>query len=124
LTKALDYLRGLEPHVVVAAGNRVAVVVHGSPYSDMDYILRHSHPPAVLRSLLRATRADVLVCGHTHEPMWYRCELGIVVNPGSTLSMPVARSSRTFALIDGEAMSVSFHEVESGRAIEIEPWAD
>ena len=32
--------------------------------------------------------------------MWYRCDLGLVVNPGSVVSMPVVKSSRTFALVE------------------------
>jgi putative phosphoesterase len=122
--QTLEYLRTLDPHVVLEAGERIVVVVHGSPYSDMEYIQRQTHPPEVLRRLLRATRSDILVSGHTHEPMWYASEGKLVINPGSTVSMPVVRSSRTFAVVDTEELSVSFHDVESGQVVDLKPWMD
>jgi putative phosphoesterase len=66
--------------------------------------------------------ADVLVVGHTHEPMRYRCDRGLVVNPGSTVSMPVVTTSRTFALVDLAALSATFHDVESGEPVDVPPW--
>lgn len=118
----LETLRTLEAYVLVADAGRVGVVVHGSPRSDMEFVTRGTHPPAVLRGYLDTVGADLLVVGHTHEPMWYRCDRGLVVNPGSLISAPGVQSSRTFALVDLGALSVSFHDVESGRAIEVEPW--
>jgi predicted phosphodiesterase len=73
---------------------------------------------------LAALNADLLVVGHTHEPMWFRCEWGLVVNPGSVVSMPVVKTSRTFALVDTTSLSVTFHDVESGEVIPLEPWPD
>jgi putative phosphoesterase len=121
-TATVSYLRSLEPHVVVSAGDRIVTVVHGSPYSDMEYIERRSHPPEVLDRYLRDTGTDILVSGHTHEPMWYRGQGGLVINPGSTVSMPVVRSSRTFALVETQSMTVSFHDVETGQSLALEPW--
>jgi putative phosphoesterase len=120
--EALAYLGRLPFDLVVADGPRVVVVVHGSPRSDMEFVTRRTHPPAVLRGDLRELNADVLVTGHTHEPMWYRCDRGLVVNPGSLVSSPAVQSSRTFALLDLEALGVAFHDVETGREVEVGPW--
>ena len=100
------------------------MVVHGSPRGDMEFVTRATHPPAVLRGYLTTLNVNLLVVGHTHEPMWYRCERGLVVNPGSVVSMPVVKTSRTFALVDLAGLTVSFHDVESGAVIAVEPWAD
>ncbi len=60
--------------------------------------------------------------GHTHQPMWYRSpEGGLVVNPGSVVSMP-AVTSGTFAVVDLANMDVTFHQVESGEPIPLAPW--
>jgi putative phosphoesterase len=120
--EALQYLRELEPHAVIAAAEKVAVIVHGSPYSDMDYVIHRTHPPHVLRRYLEVVKADFLIVGHTHEPMWFRCKLGLVINPGSTITAPVVRSSRSFALLATDAMDVRFYEVDSGRRLELRPW--
>ena len=64
-----------------------------------------------------------LVVGHTHQPMWYRSpEGGLVVNPGSVVSMPVVDLSRTFAVADLANLNVTFHAVESGEPIPPAPW--
>ena len=105
-------------------GPRVGVITHGAPGDDMTYITRKTHPPALLRGLLRDMTAQLLVVGHTHKPMWYRCDDGLVINPGSVVSAPVVSSSRSFALLDWDAQAVTFHDVESGEPIAIKPWEE
>jgi putative phosphoesterase len=122
--ETLDFLRGLPIDLVLADDSRVAVIVHGSPRSDMEFVIPRTHPPAVLRRELAHLGADLLVVGHTHVPMWYRCDRGLVVNPGSVIGVPVVKSSRTFALVDLAGLNVTFHDVETGRPIPLAPWAD
>jgi putative phosphoesterase len=118
----LESLATLPADRLIESGGRVVVVAHGSPRSDMEYVVKSTHGPAVLDTLLGELDADVLVVGHTHAPMWYRGPKGLVVNPGSVISMPVVRTSRTFAMLDVEALTVSFHDVESGRVLQVPHW--
>jgi putative phosphoesterase len=118
----LEFLRGLPEHVELPFGRRVGVVVHGAPGDDMEFITRKAHPPKALRKLLSRLGADLLIHGHTHAPMWHRCDLGLVVNPGSVISAPVVKTSRTFALVETDTLDVTFHDVESGALVEVEPW--
>jgi len=118
----LEFLGTLPFDLIVADGPSVCVVVHGSPRSDMEFVTRASHPPKVLSAYLQNLGCDLLVIGHTHQSMWFRCAEGIVVNPGSIVSMPVVDSSRTFALVDLDVAQVSFHDVESGQQVEVAMW--
>jgi putative phosphoesterase len=118
----LDYLRTLPSDLLVAQDRTIGVVVHGSPRSDMEFVTPRTHPRRVLRGYLLDLQCNFLVVGHTHRPMWFRCPDGIVVNPGSAVSMPVVDSSRTFALVDLDTLEVTFHDVESGAAVDVEPW--
>jgi putative phosphoesterase len=121
--ETLEYLRTLSADFLIEAGSRVGLVVHGSPSSDMEFVNRRTHPPAVLRGYLLALGSDLLVVGHTHQPMWYRSpEGGLVINPGSVVSMPIIDSSKTFAVADLANMVVTFHQVESGEPIPLAPW--
>jgi putative phosphoesterase len=116
-------LRSLSSHLVLEAGSRVVVVAHGSPRSDMEFMNRQTHPPEVLRKYLRDLTCDILVVGHTHQPMWYRAPDGrLVVNPGSIISLPVIDSSSSFAIVDLEDLAVSFHQVQTGDPIPLDPW--
>lgn len=121
---ARAFLGELEPDLVLVADSRFAVIVHGSPYSDMDYVTPTSYPPSALREMLNFLRADLLVVGHTHIPMWYRCAEGLVVNPGSLITEPVVRSSRSFAVVELETLTASFFDVQSGRPIEVPAWPE
>ncbi len=104
---------------------RSIALVHASPNDDMEFVTKDKFPPSSLRSLLAMVAADVLIVGHTHEPMWFRCEQGLVLNPGSLIGIrPMRTTSRTFAMLDLADLSVTFHDVESGRPVPIEPWPD
>jgi putative phosphoesterase len=120
--ETLEYLTGLTFDLVLSAHPVAAVVVHGSPHSDMEFLNRQSHPPEVLSSYLVELDCDLLVVGHTHRPMWYRGANGLVVNPGSAVSIHGVDSSRTFAMVDLDTLDVGFHDVESGQAVEIAMW--
>lgn len=121
-TRTLAALGALPPVLRIELGGRAIVIAHGSPASDMEYVTRSTHGPAVLDDLLVEVGADLLVVGHTHAPMWYRGPGGLVVNPGSVISMPVVRTSRTFALVDLETLAATIHDVESGRVLDVPLW--
>jgi putative phosphoesterase len=120
--ETLAYLESLPRDRVCAHDGRIAVVVHGSPRSDMEFVTPETHPADRLHEYLTELTADLLVMGHTHVPAWHRCERGLVVNPGSVVSMPVVKTSRTFALVDMQALAVTFHDVETGSELRVEPW--
>ncbi len=119
--ETLEFLQSLPFDLQVVDGSTIGVIVHGSPRSDMEFVNRSSHVPDILRGDLAALQCDLLVVGHTHRPFWYRCPEGLVINPGSLVSMPVVETSRTFALIDLDTMEPTFHDVETGQLVEIEP---
>jgi putative phosphoesterase len=120
--ETLDYLRDLPFDLALAHQSTIGVIVHGSPRSDMEFVNRQSHPRGVLRQYLLDLQCELLVVGHTHRPMWFWCPDGLVINPGSVVSIPGVDSSRTFALVDLDVRKVTFHDVESGGNIEVEPW--
>jgi putative phosphoesterase len=118
---ALDYLTKLPGEMRLELTTSIAVF-HGSPRSDMDFVNRQTHPPRILRKYLVDLRCRLLIIGHTHRPMWFRCPDGLVVNPGSVVSIPRIDSSRSFAMVDLETLAVTFHDVEGGDAIEVAGW--
>lgn len=100
----LAWLGGLGfEHEAVLDGNRIRMV-HGSPWEPYGDYLR-AHNPQWRRA--DELGVDILVVGHTHEPMVERFGSTLVVNPGS-LGEPRQRDDRrgTYALLDtatGEA---------------------
>jgi hypothetical protein len=69
----------------VVDGVRLAMF-HGNPTSDMEGLHPGTLISAEVQRLLRATEADVLVCGHTHAAaMVVDVGGGMIVNPGALL---------------------------------------
>ncbi len=123
--ETLEFLHDLPSDLTLEVEGRVVVVVHGSPRSDMEFVSRPAYTPARLRADLLTLRCQVLVVGHTHTPMWYRDASGLVLNPGSVLSVTGrATTSRTFAVLDVAGLSATFHEVATGQAIDVAAWTD
>ncbi len=122
--ETIEALRALPPDRIVADGPRLGVIVHGSPGDDMDFVTRKTHPPYLLDRWLGEMGVSLLVVGHTHLPMLYRSDRGLVINPGSVFSARGVSTSRTFALLDWEREAVTFHDVEGGDRVEVVPWGE
>jgi len=123
-TETVEVLRSIPTDRLIEDGPSIGLIVHGSPGDDMDFVTRTTHAPRKLDAWLKQMNVNLLVHGHTHKPMLYRSEYGLVINPGSVISAAVVSTSRTFALLDWPAMAVTFHDVESGGLVEVQDWGD
>jgi len=101
--QSLRYLAGLPERIARRlSGERMLLVVHGSPVSIDDTIY-----PSITRRGLEAKlgdqRPDILVCGHTHIPFVKRISGVLVLNCGSA-GQPVDGDPRpAYALVHAEA---------------------
>jgi putative phosphoesterase len=89
-------------HETVIDGRRIRMV-HGSPWEPHGDYLRAHNPKWKDADELGV---DILVVGHTHEPMAQRFGRTLVVNPGSLGEPRQADRIGTYAVIDtvtGEA---------------------
>jgi putative phosphoesterase len=119
----LEWLGNLPPVRIVELASRLVIVTHGTPGNDMEYLTPQRFQASDLEAMLADLESDLLVVGHTHEPMWFRCARGAIVNPGSLYSAPSRlRSSRTFAVVEMESLTVRFYDVETGSPANVEVW--
>jgi len=94
--EATAFLRNLEDRTRFAAGSKTVAVYHGSSRYDDEYV----YPGNATEDLVRAARAQIVVLGHTHLPMFFAYPSGIVVNPGG-VGQPRDRDSRApYAILD------------------------
>jgi putative phosphoesterase len=84
-------------HELAADGHRI-LMVHGSPWEPHGDYVRAGNPKWREADQLDA---DIVIVGHTHEPMVERFGSTLVVNPGS-LGEPRSRHDRrgSYAVID------------------------
>jgi putative phosphoesterase len=113
---SLAYLKTLPPQQRYTWDGVRVLAVHGSPENNMDYLFEKA-PLTKFEALARAANADVILCGHTHEPMHVRANGVHFMNPGSvcadyahgsgtcaTLTLPEI-DFRVFSLGTGQAIS-------------------
>ena len=107
-----EYLRGLEKLIMVEAGGRRLLLVHGSPRKINEY-LYEDRPEASLRRMLKPLEVDALVCGHTHKP-YHRVVDGVqVINDGSVGKPKDGDPRACYALITvAEERGVEFRRGE------------
>ncbi len=66
--ETLEYLGSLPADLLIEAGTRIGVVVHGSPSSDMEFVNRRTHPPARCPQRLSPSAWQRSTRGRPHAP--------------------------------------------------------
>ena len=97
-------------HEVTVDGCRV-LMVHGSPWAPHgDYVRAHDDRWHLVDEL----GADIVITGHTHEPMVATFGTTLVVNPGS-VGEPRQRDDRrgTYAIVDTATREATISHLSS-----------
>ena len=81
------------------AGSNV-FMCHGKPGNNIWGLYRDHVSDTLLNMMLGSLRADVLIVGHTHVPMYIRVANGVVINPGSLYTFDSIRvTSHTYGVL-------------------------
>lgn len=81
------------------AGSSV-FMCHGKPGNNIWGLYRDHVSDTLLNMMLGSLRADVLIVGHTHVPMYIRVANGVVINPGSLYTFDSIRvTSHTYGVL-------------------------
>ncbi len=78
----MAFLKTLPQQMRRSIGGLDALLVHGSPAS-LDELLNSDTPSERFRELARMADADLVVCGHSHDPFVRRGGKTSFINPGS-----------------------------------------
>lgn len=79
----LSFLETLRPSARRTVAAQSIALYHGSPKDPLNEYVFPGTPDAVLRELIRLSKATILLQGHTHTPMAFKDRHGILLNPGS-----------------------------------------
>ncbi len=78
-----SFLRNLPPQKEIIIGALKILLVHGSPRANNENIFP-SMPIEKIEEMIKETDADIIFCGHTHQPCGYQTNTRqTVVNDGS-----------------------------------------
>lgn len=79
----IDFLKNLPPQKEIIIGNIKILLVHGSPRANNENIFP-SMAIEKIEEMIANTEADLIFCGHTHQPCGYQTNTKqTVVNVGS-----------------------------------------
>jgi len=99
--ETLSHLRSLPARIEIAEGDTAFLFTHASPASPFEALSDHT-PEERLLAIFEATRAHVIVVGHTHTPGARALGGRVILNPGSA-GMPWGCDPRaSYLMLDTE----------------------
>lgn len=106
------YLKGLPLDWRGTLGGINVYMCHGKPGNNLWGLYRDHISDTLLNMMLVSLRANVLITGHTHMPLYARVANGCVINPGSLYTFDNARpSSHTYGLLSLPDMTFDLFDV-------------
>ena len=111
----LRYLRGLPLNWQGELAGVKMYMCHGKPGNNMWGMYKDHLSKTYLKMVLQSLRADVLVTGHTHLPLYIKTEWGCLVNPGSLYTFKCARAtSHTYGVLSIPDFSFRVYDANAG----------
>ena len=80
--KSRKYLRFLSKELRLKVKGKRILLTHGSPASNEEHLIPDT-PEERLRKLAKMAKADVILCGHSHQPFARQVDDVWFINPGS-----------------------------------------
>lgn len=95
-----SYLKGLPLDWQGTFGGIRLFMCHGKPGNNMWGMYRDHLSSTYLNMVLTSLKADILITGHTHMPLFMRVKNGCLLNAGSLYTFASTRnSSQTYGVL-------------------------
>lgn len=106
--KSLKYLRALPKEIRFKVAGRRVLITHGSPVSNKEPLIPTT-PKKRLRELVGMAKADLIICGHSHQPFAQEVDGAWFINTGS-VGRPDDADPRTgYALLELDPGRLQVH---------------
>jgi putative phosphoesterase len=111
--KSRKYLRFLSQEIRLKVKGKRILLTHGSPAS-IEEPLTPETPEKRLRELAQTAKADVIICGHSHQPFVREVDGVWFINPGSVGRPDDGDPRACYAILDigSEGIAVEHYRVE------------
>ncbi len=114
--ESVRYLESLPINWQQRFGSNSIYMCHGKPGSNVWGLYRDHVSDTLLNMMLGSLKADVLIVGHTHVPMFIRVANGIVVNPGSLYTFDSMRAtSHTYGVLNLPELTFDLYDLTAER---------
>lgn len=111
-----DYLTSLPKAIRMRLGGTRLLLTHGSPASRKEGLTRET-PEDRLRGLLGEAQAEIVICGHSHEPFFRKLPEGYFINPGSVGRQVDGDPRASYAVLE---LAPGILQEDPPRALELE----
>ncbi len=111
-----SFLAGLPQKIELQFEKKRLLLVHGSPTGIANYLYPDTST-FYIESLLRENMVDIIVCGHTHQPMIVETKEGFILNPGSVGVPNNSESTASYLIVEfDKAPFFTLKQVEYDRS--------
>lgn len=125
--ETLDYLEALPLSLRFLEEGQRLYLAHGAPWNVETYIFLRQ-PPSQYKRVLKEADADIVILGHTHQPMLIEVEgRGLILNAGSTSSnhLPLSimldkpQRQRSCGILSLPHFSFRVYDLDTGKPLNI-----
>ncbi|UCC86961.1 MAG: metallophosphoesterase family protein [Anaerolineales bacterium] len=99
--KSRKYLRSLPQEIRMELGGRRLLLTHASPASNEEHLTPDT-PEERLKELAKMAKADVIICGHSHQPFARQVDEVWFINTGSVGRPDDGDTRAAYAILDIE----------------------
>ena len=106
---SIDYYKRLPKTINLLFGTHKVLLCHGSPSSNNEPIYKNT-PAIKFHELIDLSKANILLCGHTHESMVLKINNAIFINPGSVGRQHDGDPRASYSILTIEEQSISIEQ--------------
>ena len=115
--ETLSYLKDLPQTLELSLEGKSLHVAHGTPWSFDTYVFPYSSRQ-IFKRVAHVANSDVVILGHTHEPMVAKFRERWIVNPGSVCETH-AHGSGTCALLSLPSCNLKVFDLKTGKRVSV-----
>jgi putative phosphoesterase len=123
---SLCFVETLPPKLHFDFADKRICLSHGAPW-DVDTYIFVRQPPAQYQRVIKEAEADIVILGHTHQPMLIELEGKVIINAGSTSSNHLPLSimldepprQRSCGILSFPDMRFNVYDLDTGKALNV-----
>jgi putative phosphoesterase len=114
--ESLAYLRKLPEALLFEWAGVSVYVTHSNPWLDTSVYIYPTRPKALFKLVADSVAAQVIVLGHTHQPMRVEIDGKVIVNPGSVYGNRDL-DARTCGVLSLPDRRFDIYDIDSGNRL-------
>lgn len=111
---SIVYLSTLPPSLTREWAGKKVYLTHSNPWEDSSIYVYPTRPMVLFKEIADAVDADVIILGHTHQPMRVEVADKVIVNPGSIYGNR-GMAERTCGVLSLPDCRFDIYDIDTGK---------